>query len=72
MKFSLQLNELDHEIWEEELAEFVPSRIFDAHTHIYDLREEIATTADPIGVYGNIWIDWPVIYNYGQIDRMVI
>lgn len=31
----LQLNDVDRRIWEEELAEFVPKRIFDAHTHVY-------------------------------------
>jgi glutamate-1-semialdehyde 2,1-aminomutase len=56
----VQLSELDREIWEEELAEFVPTRIFDAHTHIYDLRAEIAATADPVAVYGSLWTDWPV------------
>ena len=28
-------NELDRRIWEEELEEFVPQRVFDAHTHVY-------------------------------------
>jgi glutamate-1-semialdehyde 2,1-aminomutase len=31
----LELTELDRRIWDEELAEFVPQRIFDVHTHIY-------------------------------------
>ena len=31
----VQLNDLDRRIWEEELDEFVPEQIFDAHTHIY-------------------------------------
>jgi glutamate-1-semialdehyde 2,1-aminomutase len=31
----LQSNDLDRRIWEEELEEFVPRRVFDAHTHIY-------------------------------------
>ena len=30
-----QLNSLDRRIWEEELDEFCPNRIFDVHTHIY-------------------------------------
>lgn len=29
------LTELDRRIWEEELEEFVPQRVFDAHTHIF-------------------------------------
>ncbi|MSR58108.1 MAG: hypothetical protein EXS05_10580 [Planctomycetaceae bacterium] len=29
------LHEVDRRIWDEELAEFVPQKIFDVHTHIY-------------------------------------
>ena len=32
----LQLNDLDRRIWAEELDHFVPQRVFDAHTHIYN------------------------------------
>lgn len=32
---TLALNEVDRRIWNDELAEFVPARIFDVHTHIY-------------------------------------
>ena len=31
----VQLNNVDRRIWEEELAEFVPRRVFDVHTHLY-------------------------------------
>jgi predicted TIM-barrel fold metal-dependent hydrolase len=31
----VQLTPVDRRIWEEELDEFVPQRIFDVHTHIY-------------------------------------
>jgi predicted TIM-barrel fold metal-dependent hydrolase len=31
-------NEHDQRIWEEELAEFVPTRVFDAHIHMLDRR----------------------------------
>ena len=30
-----KMEPLDRQIWEEELSEFVPTRIFDAHCHIY-------------------------------------
>ena len=26
----------DREFWEEELADFVPQRVFDAHCHLFD------------------------------------
>jgi predicted TIM-barrel fold metal-dependent hydrolase len=31
----VERNDLDRRIWEEELEEFVPQKVFDAHTHIY-------------------------------------
>ena len=31
-------NQADQRIWEEELDEFVPSRVFDAHIHMLDQR----------------------------------
>src|SRR5262245_29345063 len=31
----LQRTDLDRRIWEEELEDFVPRRIFDIHTHVY-------------------------------------
>lgn len=31
----IELNDLDRRIWEEELEDFVPRQVFDAHTHIY-------------------------------------
>jgi glutamate-1-semialdehyde 2,1-aminomutase len=35
VKLPCELNDLDRRIWLEELDEFVPARVFDAHTHIY-------------------------------------
>lgn len=35
MTTSFQPTDLDRRIWDEELAEFVPQRVFDVHTHIY-------------------------------------
>src|SRR5688572_25715551 len=31
----VEVNEVDRRIWEEELDEFVPRQIYDAHTHIW-------------------------------------
>jgi len=31
------LNDSDRQIWEEELAEFVPERMFDAHCHMFQI-----------------------------------
>jgi glutamate-1-semialdehyde 2,1-aminomutase len=43
---TLWLHDIDRQIWEEELAEFVPQEIFDAHSHIYP---EIKSTAKGTG-----------------------
>jgi glutamate-1-semialdehyde 2,1-aminomutase len=32
---SIEIKDIDRRIWEEELAQFVPHKIYDAHTHIY-------------------------------------
>lgn len=42
----LELNDLDRDIWREELDEFVPRRVFDAHTHVYR-REFDLTPVQP-------------------------
>jgi len=38
----LQLTDLDESIWRDELEDFVPQRVFDAHTHVY--RTEFCPT----------------------------
>jgi predicted TIM-barrel fold metal-dependent hydrolase len=35
MSVSLSLHDVDRRIWEEELAGFVPEKVFDVHTHVY-------------------------------------
>lgn len=35
MNAPIELNDIDRRIWAEELDEFVPERVFDAHTHLY-------------------------------------
>lgn len=35
MQTAPTLNDLDRRIWQEELAEFVPQRVFDVHSHVY-------------------------------------
>jgi predicted TIM-barrel fold metal-dependent hydrolase len=45
----LDLNDLDRRIWEEELADFVPMELYDAHTHVYDWRSESAEVKSATG-----------------------
>lgn len=42
----LEMRDIDRRVWEEELEEFLPGRIFDAHTHIH-LRELDRTETGP-------------------------
>ncbi|MBT3902814.1 MAG: amidohydrolase family protein [Pelagibacteraceae bacterium] len=39
--FNLNINDLDKKIWEEELNEFVPQKIYDVHTHIYQWKSNL-------------------------------
>ena len=32
---NIKLLDIDQQIWNEELEDFVPKTIFDAHTHLY-------------------------------------
>lgn len=56
MKISLLPS--DRRIWQEELADFVPGRIFDAHTHLYDVRFAPVAAA----------VAWRKQAEYSQID----
>lgn len=48
--FAEKWNSLDRRIWEEELEEFVPRQVFDIHTHIYSVSQNI-TSPDPQSTY---------------------
>ncbi len=51
----VEWNDVDRRIWEEELDEFVPRRVFDVHTHIYrwafntDPKKDTGTLFDTCG-----------------------
>ncbi len=45
MAFSPSYTEFDRMIWETELADFVPERVFDAHAHIWSEANVTAATA---------------------------
>lgn len=46
LNLPLQLTDLDRRIWAEELDEFVPQRVFDAHTHLYDWAHNLDPQKD--------------------------
>ena len=39
--FNLGINDLDKKIWEEELNDFVPEKVYDVHTHIYQWKSNL-------------------------------
>jgi Tat protein secretion system quality control protein TatD with DNase activity len=45
----VELNDLDRRIWDEELEGFVPERIFDVHTHIYQWASYTAPDKESSG-----------------------
>ena len=57
----LKLEALDRRIWEEELSDFVPTRIFDAHCHLYrrefDLNYQDAQTSGRDFTTETVWRD---------------
>lgn len=49
MERRIQRKEIDQQIWEEELEAYVPRRIFDVHTHIYDWSHVISSGLEQEG-----------------------
>ena len=55
----LKVNDLDRRIWQKELEDFVPSRLYDMHTHLsrakFDLdpksKSSVRGLADPSGIF---------------------
>ena len=39
--FNLEINDLDKKIWEQELNDFVPEKVYDVHTHIYQWQSNL-------------------------------
>ena len=39
--FNLEINDLDKKIWNEELSDFVPEKVYDVHTHIYQWQSNL-------------------------------
>ena len=39
--FNININDLDKKIWEEELNDFVPKKVYDVHTHIYQWQSNL-------------------------------
>lgn len=54
----LQLTDLDRRIWAEELDDFVPQRIFDVHTHIYDWNHYLEDNKAQSPYAGLLGITW--------------
>jgi glutamate-1-semialdehyde 2,1-aminomutase len=46
MAFAVPMREIDHEIWQRELDDFVPQKIHDAHVHVFRTEFDTATTPE--------------------------
>ena len=55
----LEITDLDRRIWEEELADFLPEQLYDAHVHVYDPTHCTSTTDDE-PTEGVTWWERPV------------
>lgn len=47
----------DQQIWEEELHDFVPARVFDAHIHLFDPRHLLPTSPSAANPWGYAGLD---------------
>jgi predicted TIM-barrel fold metal-dependent hydrolase len=47
---SVERTDFDRQIWEEELDDFVPERVFDAHTHLWSEAHRGALSGPPTGL----------------------
>ena len=69
------LEGLDRQIWEEELSDFVPTRIFDAHCHIYragfDLNYRTALARKEDFKTETVWTDCD-IDTVRQVERVLM
>ena len=43
----------DQQIWDEELQDFVPNRVFDAHIHLFNRKHLPAAAGAPLGHWGD-------------------
>lgn len=60
MQLNISITDIDSQIWDEELSEFVPDVIYDAHAHIYDWRMNSSEVTNFSRPPKGIWSAWPV------------
>jgi len=56
---AIEIKDIDKRIWEEELADFVPQKIYDVHTHVY-LPEYCLTRPGDDPAEPETWTDRPI------------
>ena len=57
---NVTLRETDHQIWAEELDDFVPARLFDTHTHIHDWRPDSRHVQSHSAPPPGAWAQYPL------------
>ena len=50
----MDYSDSDREFWQEELADFVPHRVFDAHCHLFDLAQMRPDAPPPTRSYADL------------------
>ena len=68
MATALELKEVDRMIWAEELDGFVPAKLYDAHSHIYDWRMDSTDVANQSPPPAGAFADWP-LSNWELLDQ---
>ena len=69
---NIELLDIDEQIWDEELEDFVPNTIFDAHTHLYKWSHSIKPQQEPKGwqeMFGKTFpnVDWKLLNTVDEL-----
>ena len=63
MGIDIVLKDVDRRVWDEELADFVPERLYDVHTHIFDGRPDwpMVLNGSPIEMPNVSMTNWAML-----------
>ena len=56
----IMLKDIDKRIWEEELGDFVPDKLYDTHTHVYDWRIDSQVVRNLSEPPSGAWSQWSI------------
>ena len=67
MNAAVERREIDRRIWDEELEDFVPARVFDAHTHLYQWAHTTNPSEEPPGWRRSFGVKYPFV-DWGTLE----